>query len=107
FGYWGSAVGIATCGIVPRSSRTGCKPDVEGIEEDAVGIVRVDVDSLVVPVLRVVARAVLAVSERAARRTLHEGPVCTTVRGSPGADLAASGAATTAVAITNNRLCLC
>jgi hypothetical protein len=101
-----STVRIAAGGIVPASSRASCEPNVEGVEEYTVGIIWIHYNSLVVPVLGIVACAVLAVSERAALGTLHEGPACTTIRRCPGADLAARSAAAAAVAVTNNRLYL-
>src|SRR5215475_8284283 len=102
-------IGVTAGCIVPDSTCPGCKPDFECVEEHAVRIIWIHRHSLVVPVLRIITGTIWAptVSERAALRTLHEGPACTTVRGNPGADLAASGPATTAVVITNNRLYLC
>ena len=98
---------ITTGGIVPDSSRARCKPNLEGIEEDAVGVIWVNDDSLVVPVLRIVALATSAVSEGTALRALHETPSPAAVCRSPGAKLAAVRAAATAVAIWSNRLALC
>ena len=98
------AVRISAGGIVPHSSRARRKPDVKRIEEDAVRVVRIDGDSLVVPVLWIVALATSAVSKRAALRALHITPVRAAVCGSPGADLAASGIAAPAIIVTNNGL---
>src|SRR6267154_2552472 len=86
-------------------SRARCKPHIERVEEDAVRIVWVHGDSLVVPVLGIIACGIRAVSERAALRTFHVSPARATVCGSPGTQLAATGAAA-AIAIRNNRLAL-
>src|SRR5436309_6794384 len=102
---WAHA-GITTGSIVPHSSRARCKPDIEGVEKHPVRVIRIHCDSLVVPVLRVIAGAVIAVSERAALRALHITPTPATVRGSPGTELAAIGAAAT-VAIRRDGLALC
>ena len=99
-----AGVGITAGGIVPHCSCARCKPNVESVEEHAVGIVRVDRDSLVVPVLRIVAGGILAVSERAALRAFHVSPAGAAICGSPGAKLATSCAATTAIAIPNDGL---
>src|SRR6266436_3530464 len=100
------AIRITAGGIVPHSARARCKPHVERVEKDPVRIVRIHGDSLVVPVLGIVALATSAVSERAALRTFHVSPARATVRGSPGAKLATIGAATT-VAIRHDGLALC
>src|SRR5437773_3972141 len=99
---WARA-GITTGSIVPDSSRTRCKPHLERVEKDPVRIVWVHCDSLVVPVLGIVALAVVTVSKRAALRALHITPTPATVCGSPGAELAAVGAAA-AVVIPNDGL---
>ena len=57
-----AAVGISAGGIVPYCACARCKPNVKSVEEDAVRIVRVYSDSLVVPVLRIIAGSILAVS---------------------------------------------
>ena len=54
--------GITAGGIVPHCSCARCKPDVKSVEEDTVGVVRIYGDPLVVPVLRIIASATLAVS---------------------------------------------
>src|SRR5206468_1301995 len=100
---WAPA-GITTGGIVPDSSGTRCKPDLERVKENAVGVVGIHGHTLVVPILGIVTLAIVTVSERAALGTLHESPGCTAVGGSPSADLAAIGAAATAVAIGDNGL---
>src|SRR6266516_2717055 len=82
------AVGITAGGIVPHSSRTRCKPHIERVEKHPVRIVRIHGDSLVVPVLGIVALATSAVSERAALRAFHVSPARAAVCGSPGAKLA-------------------
>src|SRR6476660_1594859 len=102
-----AAIRVTAGGIVPDSSCARCKPDVERIEEDPVRIVWVHGDSLVVPVLGIVALATSAVSERAALRTLHVTPGCGAVCRSPRSKLAAVSTAATAVAIWSNRLALC
>src|SRR5882724_5173067 len=99
-----AAVRIAAGGIIPGCSCASCEPDVEGVEEHAIRIVRVDDHSLVVPILSIIAGAVLAVSERAALGTLHESPACTAISSSPGAYLAARCVATTTAIVTDNRL---
>src|SRR2546423_4827206 len=103
----GPAIRITAGGIVPYGARTRCKPYVECVEEDAVRIVWVHGDSLVVPVLGIVALATSAVSERAALRTFHVSPGRATVCGSPGAKLAARSTPATAVAIRRDGLALC
>ncbi|PYI46761.1 MAG: hypothetical protein DMF11_07895 [Verrucomicrobia bacterium] len=102
-----TAVGITAGGIVPDSSRERRKPNLERVKEDPFGVVRIHGDSLVVPVLRVIAGAVNAVSERAALGTFHIIPVCATVCGSPGTQLAAVAIATATVVIPNDGLALC
>src|SRR5882762_9104765 len=84
-----AAVGIAASGIIPSCSCARRKPDLEGIKEDAIRIVRVHHDSLIVPVLWVIAGAALAISKRTTLRALHESPACTAVSSSPGPYLAA------------------
>src|SRR5437588_133408 len=98
------AVRISAGGIIPNSARARRKPDVKRIDEDPVRIVRIDGDSLVVPVLGIVALATSAVPEGAALRTFHETPSRTAIRCCPGADLAASGIAAPAIIVTNNGL---
>src|SRR6266536_3848584 len=98
------AVRITAGGIVPDSSRARCKPDLKRIEEDPVGIIRIYGDSLVVPVLRIIALTASTVSKRAALRTVHESPACATVCASPGADLATSGVAAATIIVTDDGL---
>src|SRR5919106_1087768 len=95
-------IGIPAGGIVPNCSGPGCKPDVECVKEHAVGIVRIHRDSLVVPVLRIVAGSIVTVSERAALRALHIHPGRATVCGTPGAELATVGVSTSTVVIWSN-----
>src|SRR5438874_12508223 len=94
---------ITARGIVPHISCARCKPDVEGVEEDAVGVIWVNSDALIVPVLRIIHATV---SERAALRALHITPTRAAIRGSPGAELATIRIAATAVVIPNDGLCL-
>src|SRR5215216_3033087 len=103
----GSAVGIAAGGIIPNGACACCKPNVKSVEEDAVRIVRIHSEALVVPVLRIIAGGVLAVSECAALRTLHVSPARPAIGGSPGAELTSIGVATAAVVIPNDGLRLC
>src|SRR5436309_15569449 len=84
-----AAVGITARSIVPDSSRARCKPDLERVEEHAVGVVRINKHSLVVPVWWVIAGDVLAIPERTAWGTLLEVPACTAVSRSPRTNLAA------------------
>src|SRR5947208_16193068 len=105
-GKWTPA-GITAGGIVPDGARARCKPDFKCIEEDSVGVVRIHRDSLVVPVLRIIALATTAVSERAALRTLHISPVRATVCRSPGTQLTARTIAAAAIAIRRDGLALC
>src|SRR5215469_886764 len=95
--------GITTGGIVPDSSCTRCKPDLECVQENAVGVVRIHRDSLVVPVLGIVALGIVTVSKRAALGAFHITPSPAAVCGSPGAELAAVGVTTTGVVIKLNR----
>src|SRR5438552_18607451 len=74
---------ITAGGIVPGSSRARCKPDDESIKENAIRIVRIHEDSLVVPVQWVISGTDLSGSECAALGTLHEGIACTAIRSSP------------------------
>src|SRR6266446_7266994 len=103
------AIRITAGGIVPHSARARCKPHVKRVEKDAVRIVWVHCDSLVVPVLGIVAlaRGGCAVSERAALRALHITPARATVCGSPSAELAARSTAAAAVAVPHDGLALC
>src|SRR5207248_1927209 len=59
---------ITASGIIPNEIPVGPEPDLEGVEKDAVRIVRINGNALVVPVLRIVARRGAAVSEGSARR---------------------------------------
>jgi len=52
------AVGITAGGIVPGRSCARCEPNVESVEEDALRIIRVHDNSLIVPVLGIIACAV-------------------------------------------------
>src|SRR5438093_396029 len=99
-----STIGIAAGCIVPGSPRTRCEPNVKSVEEHAVGIIWIHHDSLIVPVLVIVASTTPAVSERAALRTLHESPARPAISRRPGTNLAARVIA--AAAIGNNRLAL-
>src|ERR1700747_3517401 len=90
--------GITTGSIVPNSSCARCKPDLESVDENAVGVVWIDGDSLVVPVLGIVALATATVPRRAALRAFHITPSPAAVCGGPGAELAAVGVATAAIA---------
>src|SRR5580765_7903770 len=85
------AIRITAGDIVPHSARARCKPHIKRVEKDPVRIVWIHGDSLVVPVLGIIAlaRGGGAVSERAALRTFHVSPAPATVRASPGAQLAA------------------
>src|SRR5438552_7046829 len=96
--------GITAGGIIPNCACACCKPNVEGVEEDAVGVIWVNSDALIVPVLRIIHATV---SERAALRTLHVSPARPAIGGSPGAKLTSIGIATTAVVIPNDGLRLC
>src|SRR5438874_1668679 len=95
--------GITARNIIPHVSCARCKPYVEGVEEDAVGVIWVNSDALIVPVLRIIHATV---SERAALRALHITPARAAVCRSPRTKLASVGA-TTAVVIPNDRLRLC
>src|ERR1043166_5259854 len=101
-----AAVGITAGGIVPHGSRARCEPDLERVEENTVGIIWINNHSLIVPVLGIVACAVLAVPKRAALGTLHKSPACTAVGSGPGADLATRSVAAAAVTVTHNGLYL-
>ena len=101
-----SAVRITAGGIVPHSSRARCKPDLERVKEDPVGIIRIDGDALVVPVLRIITGAVTAISGLATLIAFHITPARATVCGSPSADLAARGVAATTIIVTDNGLYL-
>src|SRR6267378_8470812 len=101
-----AAIRIAAGGIIPGSSRARCEPNFKSVEEDALRIIWIHNDSLIVPVLGIVSCAVLAVSKRAALGTFHESPTCASVSRSPSANLAARRTSTTAIAVGDNRLCL-
>ena len=83
--------------------RTGArrKPDVVGVDEQAVGVVRIDREALVVPVLRVVEAAA---AERRALRAGHERPRGAAVRARPDAELAAGAAAAIAARVSGDGL---
>ena len=55
---------ITASGIVPGGIAIGPEPNFEGIEENAVGIVWINGESLIVPVLWIVSRAARAVKKR-------------------------------------------
>src|SRR5215471_10572605 len=99
-GKWTPA-GITTGDIVPCSSSARREPDVVSVDEQAVGVVRIDREALVVPVLRVVEAAV---AERRALRATHERPRGAAVRACPDAELAAGGTAAVAARISGDRL---
>src|SRR5581483_1167135 len=101
-----AAVRIPAGGIVPDISCASCKPDIKGVEENALGIIWIHYDSLVVPVLGIVTSSALAISERAALGALHESPACAAVNRNPGADLAPGCIAATTVTVADNRLYL-
>ena len=97
-----ATIAAVTAGrIVPYCPCPRCKPHVKGIKENAVGVVRVYGDSLIVPVLRIVEPAA---SERATLRAFHISPVRASICGSPGTKLATVGTAATAVTIPNDGL---
>src|SRR4029434_1868904 len=97
-GTWVRA-GITTGDIVPHSSRARGKPNVICVEEDAVGVVRVHRDSLIVPVLRIIEATV---TERTALRAFHISPAGAAICRSPCTKWATVGIA--ASAIPNNGL---
>src|SRR6266436_1901606 len=99
-GTWVPA-GITTGDIVPYCPGPGSKPHIKGVKENAVGVVRVHRDSLVVPVLRIVEATV---TERTALRTFHVSPAGAAICGSPCTKLATVGTAATGVAIPNDGL---
>src|SRR5262249_50505150 len=77
------------------------------IEKHTIRVIWIDSDSLVVPVLGIIALSTGAVSQRAALRPFHISPARATVRRSPCTKLATIGTAATAVAIPNDGLRLC
>src|SRR6266436_725149 len=97
-------IGIPAGQILPRGSRARGKPDLERVEEDPVGVIRIHGDSLIVPVLVVIARARRgsAVSERAALRTVHIRPGGATISRSPSAQLASKTITATSIVIPSN-----
>src|SRR5688572_20234730 len=100
---------VAAGQIIPgqRGGR-GCtavpKPDVESIEEDAIRIVRVYGQALVVPILRVIAIPAFAVSEQIAARADDLRPGGASVRAPKGAELAAIGIAAAGIRVGRDRL---
>ena len=70
------------------------KPDFESVEEDAVRVVRIDGDALVVPVLRIVAGEAVAIGERSTGRAGDLSPGRAAVGRAVGAELAAARVAT-------------
>src|SRR5438552_17403233 len=96
--------GITARNIIPHVSCARCKPYVEGVEEYAFGVIWVNSDALIVPVLRIIHATV---SERAALRTLHVSLARPAIGGSLGAKLTSIGIATAAVVIPNDGLRLC
>ncbi len=108
---WGSGR-VAARHVVEGRPRAGRQPHVEGTDEDAVGVVGVNRDGLVVPVLRVVAapgrahaRArVGAGGEQRARRAGHVAPGGAAVGRGPDAELAAGGVAAAAVVVGGDGL---
>src|SRR5215510_16186366 len=88
-GKWAPAR-ITTGDIVPDSSRACCEPNVICVEEDAVGVVRVHRDSLIVPVLRIIEAAV---TERTALRAFHIRPAGAAIGCSPCTKLTTIGTA--------------
>ena len=51
-----TAVGIAAVVSLKVCAGASREPDVEGVNKDAIGIIWIDRDALVVPVLRIIAR---------------------------------------------------
>src|SRR4029077_13211827 len=86
------------------SSGAGCKPNFEGIDKNPVGIIWINRDPLVVPVLGIVARAATAIDERIAIRTGKLGPACAAVSRVPNAKLATVGTSTTIISVRRDRL---
>src|SRR5256885_2541640 len=93
--------GITARKIVPHTSCARCKPDVKGVEEDAVGIIWVNRNALIVPVLGIIETTV---TERAALRAFHISPARPAIRASPRTKLATVGITTPTVVIPNNGL---
>ena len=98
------AAAVTARGVVPKRISVGPKPDIESAKEDAVGIVRIDGDGLVVPILRVIAGAAGAVEQGSSGRTGNLAPSHTSIRRAIRAVLATRGAAAAAVGVRDNRL---
>src|SRR5207342_3351209 len=81
---------VAAREVGQRGAGAGREPDVVGVDEETVRVVRVDLDPLVVPVLRIVEAAA---AERGALRTLHVRPRGPAVGRLPDAELTAGRAA--------------
>ena len=67
--------GVTASNVVPVSAGAGNEPCIEGVEEDAIRIVGIDSNALVVPVLWIVAAA-----GRAYSRALRSGVAACTQR---------------------------
>ena len=94
--------GITARNIIPHSARARCKPNVICVEEDAVGVIWVNSDALIVPVLVIIPATV---SERAALRALYITPARAAVCGGPRAEPTTTGIAAIA-AVPNDGLYL-
>src|ERR1700719_788755 len=84
---------VATSGISPGGVSILPKPDLECVEEGAVRIVWIHGDTLVVPVLIVIASAAATVEQSRPRRTLNLGPSGSAISGTPCRKFATSAAA--------------
>src|SRR5437762_8110435 len=99
-GAWVPA-GITTGDIVPYCPGPGSKPHIKSVKENAVGVVRVHRDSLIVPVLRIIEATV---TERTTLRAFHVSPAGAAICAGPCTKLATVGTAATAVAIPTDGL---
>ena len=90
--------------VVPHGIPVGPEPNFEGVEKDAVGVVRINGDALVVPVLGIVSRRATAVRERIAGRASDLSPGYPAVCGAVGTELAASRTATATIRVTPDGL---
>ena len=58
-----AGIGISAGGVSPQEVRVLPEPSFERVEENTVGVVRINGDALVVPVLRIVAGSAQAIQE--------------------------------------------
>ena len=98
------AAAVAAGDIVKRCAGAAGQPNIEGIDKEAVRIVRIDCYSLVVPVLRIVALPPVQFRSEPPADPAIKLQVAPAIGTGPNAKLAAARVTATAVAVGGDRL---